>query len=264
MAHDPNNPPAPGNLPAVTYAPRPPRLRRPPFVFVAVGLVSVVASWVPLVIFARARTIPSPDPRIAIMQDMGVQPKFSQQQSNALFADGRADRLPIPRTVAHGHLEEDDHYYRGYARSGGDRAKPEYKFFDTFPDQVKLNDALVKRGQERFYIYCSVCHGLDGRGHGQVNERALALMQLGTPGMNWTQAADLTSSAVTVRPVGHIYNTINVGIRSMPSYGAQVTDPKDRWAIVAYVRALQMAQSGPATTTAPAGSGPVTLDGAAR
>ncbi|HWE02806.1 MAG TPA: cytochrome c [Tepidisphaeraceae bacterium] len=256
MAHEPNNPPSPANLPVVTYAPRPPRLRRPPFIFVAVGLVAIVASWVPLVIFARARTITSLEPRIQIMQDMGVQPKFSQQQSNALFADGRADRLPIPGTVARGHLEEDDHFYRGYVRSGGDRAKPEYTFYDAFPEQIKLDDALVERGRDRFYIYCSVCHGLDGRGHGQINERALTLMQLGTPGMNWTQAADLTSSAVTVRPVGHIYNTINVGIRSMPGYGAQITDPKDRWAIVAYVRALQMAQPGPAE--APAGSGAVT------
>ncbi len=98
----------PANLPPVTYAPRPPRLRRPPFWMVAVGLVSVVASWVPLVLFARARVVPSDEPRVQFVQDMGTQPKFREQQSNDLFADGRADRLPVPGTVARGHLEEDD------------------------------------------------------------------------------------------------------------------------------------------------------------
>lgn len=238
MAHDSKTPP---NLPAATYAPRPPRLRRPPFVFLAVGLVAVVASWVPLVVFARARVVPSPLPRVQFLQDMGVQPKFREQQSNLLFADERADRLPIPGTVARGEVEDDDQYWRGYTRTGGTDEKPDVKFYETFPKQLTLDEAFIKYGQQRFNIYCSACHGLDGRGHGTVNERALQLMQLGDK-TTWTQAADLTSAAVSVRPVGHIYNTINVGIRSMPSYGAQVTSPRDRWAIVAYVRALQWAQ----------------------
>jgi mono/diheme cytochrome c family protein len=235
----------PANLPPVTYAPRPPRLRRPPFLMVSIGLVSIVASWVPLVIFARARTIPSSEPRVQLMQDMGVQPKFSQQQKNELFADSRADRLPIPGTVARGDLQDDDHYYRGYSRVGGTAAAPKVEFFDTFPESVTVDASLLKRGQERFNIYCSACHGYDGHGHGAVNEQALELMAQHDSGTTWTQAADLTTGVPTKRPVGHIYNTINVGIRTMPSYGAQVP-AADRWAIVAYVRALQFSENAPA------------------
>lgn len=234
MAHDTD---IPANLPPITYAPRPPRLRRPEFWMVAVGLVSVIASWVPLVLFARARVVPNDEPRVQFVQDMGTQPKFREQQSNDLFADGRADRLPVPGTVARGHLEEDDFYFRGYANTGT-ADKPVFKFNDNFPDQVKVSDELLKRGQQRFNIYCSACHGLDGRGHGSVNERAQELMLQGDSGTSWTQAADLTSQTVSDRPVGHIYNTINVGIRNMPGYEAQVP-VEDRWAIVAYVRALQ-------------------------
>ena len=239
MAYDPH---MPANLPPVTYAPRPPRLRRPPFAMVSIGLVAVVASWLPLVLFARARVTPSNAPRVQLAQDMGTQPKFREQQSNDLFSDGRADRLPVPGTVARGHLEADDHYYRGYTRVAGADGKTSVKFDDAFPQQVKLTPELLKRGQDRFYIYCSVCHGLDGSGHGQVNERALELQQQG--GAVWTQAATLTADAIRARPVGHIYNTVNVGIRSMPGYGAQVP-VEDRWAIVAYVRALQLSQNAP-------------------
>jgi mono/diheme cytochrome c family protein len=243
MANDPTSPPA---IPAVTYAPRPPRLPKPPFWMISIALVSVVASWVPLVIFARARVINSDAPRVSFVQDMGTQPKFREQQTNDLFADGRADRLPIPGTVARGQLEEDDHYYRGYTRVGGTPAKPEFKFYDVFPEDVKVNEALVQRGRQRFNIYCSACHGYDGHGHGAVNERASELQQLqqDSKDTTWTPAADLTSGLVPSRPVGHIFNTINVGIRTMPGYGAQVP-VADRWAIVAYVRALQLSENAP-------------------
>jgi mono/diheme cytochrome c family protein len=217
-----------------------PKLGKPPFWMIALGLIAVVGSWLPLVIFARARASTSNLPRISLVQDMGVQPKYREQQSSEIFADGRADRPRIMGTVAYGQLDDDDHYYTGYTTSIDPKTdKPAVKFFDTFPDQVKVDEALLKRGQERFNIYCSVCHGFDGQGHGAVNERALELMQQGNA--KWTQAADLTGDPIKARPVGHIFNTINVGIRSMPSYGAQIP-PADRWAIVSYVRALQ--QSG--------------------
>jgi mono/diheme cytochrome c family protein len=243
MSEETNNP---ADLPPVTYAPRPPRLRRPPFIMISVGLISVVASWIPLVLFARARTIDSPNPRVSLMQDMGSQPKFREQQSNALFLDARADRLPVPGTVARGKLEADDHYYRGYSRVGGTVAKPEIKFFDNFPEQVTVDDAMLKRGQQRFNIYCSVCHGFDGHGHGTVNERAGQLRAEDPSANTWTDAANLTTGVPLQRPVGHIFNTINVGIRSMPSYGAQIP-VADRWAIVAYVRALQLSENAPST-----------------
>jgi mono/diheme cytochrome c family protein len=199
----------------------------------------VIASWVPLVLFARGRVRPSGEPRIQLMQDMGNQPKFREQQTNQLFADGRADRPKVAGTVARGSLQEDDHYFRGYALAGGD--KPQPKFIAGFPQQVKLTESFVRRGQERFNIYCSVCHGLDGYGNGPINQRADELQKNGTPGMSWVQPANLHDGGVRARPDGHIFNTISVGIRNMPGYAWQIP-VEDRWAIVAYVRALQLSQ----------------------
>jgi mono/diheme cytochrome c family protein len=238
MAHDTHDK-TPANLPKATYEVHAPRLPRIPFLAVSVGLIAVVGSWIPLVLFARARQIPSSEPRVSFVQDMGTQPRYNAQQSSEVFEDGRAARLPIPGTVARGHLDEDDHYHHGFERVKGPDGKMVNKFFDTFPEQVKVTPALVKRGQDRFNIYCSVCHGLDGQGHGQVNEMAVEDKEA-----KWVQVASLPSDAVRVRPVGHIYNTINVGIRNMSGYGAQVP-VADRWAIVAYVRSLQYGQNAP-------------------
>jgi mono/diheme cytochrome c family protein len=234
-------------LPGYTEAPRPPKAGKVPFWLIAIALTFVVASWLPLVIAARARASNSNLPRIALVQDMGVQPKFREQQSSEIFADGRADRPRIDGTVAYGQLNNDDHYYLGYSMATDPKtSKPASKFFDSFPPQVKVDQALLNRGQQRFTIYCSVCHGLDGEGHGQINEDAMTLMQQDPPQATWTPAANLTIDPAKSRPVGHIFNTINVGIRSMPSYGAQVP-PSDRWAIVAYVRALQLSRDVPAS-----------------
>jgi mono/diheme cytochrome c family protein len=218
----------------------------PPFWMVSTCLIVVVASWLPLVFFARARTVTTTEPRVQFMQDMGSQMKYKEQQTNALFNDGRADRPMIPGTVARGHLDNDDHYYRGFTwvtdAKTGKRAP---KFYDTFPKQVKIDPALLARGRQRFIIYCAPCHGWDGSGHGPVNERAVEVAQHDS-GTKWIPAADLHSDAVRARPVGHLFNTITHGIRSMPPYAAQVP-VADRWAIVAYVRALQLSGHAPAS-----------------
>jgi len=232
-----------GNIPKFTDAPRPPRIGKVPFGFISFGIVAVFASWIPLAFFARARATLSQEPRVSLMQDMGMQPKFREQQSNELFADGRADRPEIVGTVARGQLQSDDHLYRGYSMAVDEKSgKPAAKFFDRFPAGVKVDAQFLKRGQERFNIYCSACHGYDGYGHGTVNERGLEL-QAQEHG-NWVQAANLTIDPAKSRPAGHIYNTINVGIRNMPGYGPQIP-VQDRWAIVAYVKALQLAQDTP-------------------
>ncbi len=106
-----------------------------------------------------------------------------------------------------------------------------------------MTQALVERGRDRFNIYCAPCHGLDGSGNGMVNQRAQELQE-----PKWVQPSNLTSDVVRARPVGHIYNTVNNGIRNMPGYGAQVP-VEDRWAIVAYVRALQLSQAAPASVS---------------
>ena len=230
------------NLPKYTLDPRPPRMRVPPFWMIAIGLIAVVASWLPLVLFARARAATSPKPRVQLMQDMGIQPKYREQQSSEVFADGRADRPRIVNTIARGQLHDDDFFYRGYSRQVDQKSgKVEVKFYEGFPPQIRIDEKFLARGQERFNIYCSACHGLDGYGHGPVNERALELMHEDTPKATWVQAADLTKDPVKSRPEGHIYNTINVGIRNMPPYGPQIP-VEDRWAIVAYVKSLQLSQ----------------------
>jgi mono/diheme cytochrome c family protein len=130
-------------------------------------------------------------------------------------------------TVARGRLYADDAFAKGFE---GDTV-----FVETIPVPVTMD--LVNRGQERFDIFCATCHGLSGNGNGLVHLRAASLGE-GT----WTPPTDLTGQTVVERPVGHIYNTIKNGIRSMPAYGPQI-DPEDRWAIVAYVRALQLSRN---------------------
>jgi mono/diheme cytochrome c family protein len=229
----------PPGVPEVTYAPRVPKLRRPPFMFIAIGVVLVVASWVPLVLFAKARVERSEEPRIALVQDMGTQPKFRDQQTNDLFADNRADRPHVDGTIARGDLQEDDHYYRGYSTTTAADGKKQVKFFDDFPGDVKVNTELLERGRARFNIYCTACHGYDGYGKGPVEVRS---EQLGSP----LNAKSLHDESVRARPNGHIFNTITNGIRNMPSYSAQIP-VHDRWAIVAYVRALELSQNAPAS-----------------
>jgi mono/diheme cytochrome c family protein len=228
----------PPGIPPVTYAPREPRLRRPPFPFIAIAIIAVVGSWVPLVLFARGRVSRSELPRVQLPQDMGSQPKYREQQTSELFVDGRADRPRVVGTVARGKLYEDDHLYRGYQMTGGGQGgKPQVKFFDDFPPQMKVDEALLHRGRERFTIYCSACHGDDGYGHGSVSTRA---DEIGMP----INAASFHTDVVRNRPNGHIFNTITNGIRTMPAYSAQIA-AEDRWAIVAYVRALELSQNVP-------------------
>jgi mono/diheme cytochrome c family protein len=221
------------------------RLGRPPFWMIATFLILVVVSWIPLVVAARRRVSTSESPRLALVQDMGNQPKYKAQHTSPVFADGRADRPPIIGTVARGRLEEDDHYYRGYP-VGKKNDKGEVPFFTTFPKQVTVDAALLARGRQQYNVYCMPCHGIGGFGDGPVNQRALQL----PPPNKWVQAASLHSDIVKSRPDGHLFNSISVGIRNMAGYGSQIQVP-DRWAIVAYVRALQLSQDAPADVVPP-------------
>src|SRR5690242_20308158 len=125
-------------IPAVTRGPRDPRPGRPPFWVVAVLLLGVIASWIPLAVAARARVARSDEPRIALVQDMADQPKLRPQSASDTFADGRAMRPRPDGVVARGHLEEDDYYYRGFTRKPGSDGKEQVTFFEGFPEQVKV------------------------------------------------------------------------------------------------------------------------------
>ena len=211
------------------------RLRRPPFLMISAFLILVVVSWVPLVVGARRRVATAEDPRIQLPQDMGNQPKFKGQHINRLFADDRADRAPVAGTVSIENLQNDDFFVRGWTKSNN-----QVSFFKGFPPQVKVNQALLERGRMQFNIYCTACHGYDGSGHGEVNERAVEMHE-----PKWVQVANLHDAPIKARPEGHIFNTITNGIRNMPPHGGQIL-VADRWAIVAYVRALQLSQDAPA------------------
>ncbi len=197
-----------------------------PLIYIA--LVLTALTLVPLGCVYRARHSIKSDPRIQVVYDMDNQSHFKAQESNPFFADDRAMRLPVEGTVARGDLRADDPFFRG-------RVQGDTTFVTEFP--VVVDQELMSRGRERFNIYCMPCHGLSGDGNGMVNIRATALAE-GT----WTPPTDLRGQSIVDRPVGHIYNTITNGIRNMPSYRAQI-EPGDRWAIIAYVRALQLSRN---------------------
>ena len=198
-----------------------------------VGSVLVVLATLALLPFAciyKARQSHSPLPRIHLVQGMANQPRYTSQQVNPFFADTREARPPVEGTIARGRLDSDDGLNRGL-RDG--------KWLEAFP--VPLTRKMLQRGSERFQIYCAPCHGLAGYGDGIVAVRA-DRSQEGT----WVPPSSVHDATVLARPVGHLFNTITNGVRTMPSYGSQIP-VDDRWAIVAYVRALQRARHAPAS-----------------
>ena len=150
---------------------------------------------------------------------MDDQPKYKAQAESKYFKNGSAMRMPVPGTVARGELFEDTKYYYGKDADGN----------PVKENPVPVTMQLLKRGQNRFNIYCSPCHGLAGDGQGIVVKRGFL------PPPNFHQ--DLVRNY----PDGHIFDVISNGIRNMPSYKHMIS-VEDRWAIVSYVRALQRSQ----------------------
>ena len=173
---------------------------------------------------------------IHIIQDMAFQSKYKTQAVNPMFADGNTMRPPVTNAVARGETYLDAHLYDGVIDG---------QWANVLPSQVKMDFATLRRGQERFNIYCSVCHGISGGGNGIVNQRAMELVANTNGPVNgtvWVQAKNLVhDELVTVQPMGQVFNTITYGIRNMAGYGSQVPT-EDRWAIAAYVKALQRSQ----------------------
>jgi mono/diheme cytochrome c family protein len=195
-------------------------------------LILLVLAMIPPALIARTRAVNSPAPRIQFMYDMGVQARFEPQSPNPLFADRRAMRPQVPGTVARGDVREDDHYYRGRVDGG---------WAMDFPQQKPLTMELMHRGQERYDIYCAVCHGSAGWGDGMVHRRGAQLTAAGIDGTVWTPPTSLHDPRVKELPVGQLFHVITHGIGGMAPYG-HLIPPEDRWAIVAYVLALQRSQ----------------------
>jgi mono/diheme cytochrome c family protein len=198
-------------------------------------LVGGCLALIPPVVFARMRATPSPNRPIHIFYDMDFQSKYKPQEPNPLFADGRAMRAPVPGTVARGESYADSHLFEGVVDG---------QWAATLPEGIQMDAATLARGQQRFNIYCSACHGYAGYGDGAVNQRAMELVANATGPVNgtqWVAAKSLHDETTRHQPMGQLFNTITHGIRNMAGYGAQIPT-QDRWAIAAYVKALQLSQ----------------------
>lgn len=226
------------------------RLRRPPLWLVASLLALLVTGGGIVILLNQARHRVSQRPRIHLVQDMDIQPRYGPQSVSNVFADGRAMRAPVEGAIARGHLAGDDHYDRGYQlRPDPQTGQEAIAFFDTLPMQVKDDPGLADRGRKMFNIYCAGCHGVTGDGHGPINERAVVNQE-----PKWIPALSLLSQQVRDLPDGHLYNVIRSGIRNMPAHGSQI-GTRDRWAIVSYLRQLQR-QTPAAPTSQPVAAAP--------
>lgn len=206
-----------------------------PRIFIYLLLISGCFALIPPLVFARMRATPSPNRPIHLIWDMDFQQKYKTQTLNPLFADKRSMRPPVEGTVARGESYIDTHLYEGVSNGG---------WATTLPASMTMNTETLNRGQQRFNIYCSACHGYAGFGNGSVNQRALELVaNVNGPvnGTQWVAAKSLHDETTRYQPMGQLFNTISYGIRNMAGYGSQITVP-DRWAIAAYVKALQLSQ----------------------
>lgn len=151
--------------------------------------------------------------------DMHIQPYYRPLAKSDFFADGRSARNPVDGTVARGDLREDSYLYTG--KIGGNPG--EYMPFPVTPD-------VLTRGQDRFNVYCTPCHGRVGDGNGFIPSRGLK------------RPPSYHIDRLRKAPVGYFFDVMTNGFGVMPDYSTQIA-PRDRWAIVAYVRALQLSQN---------------------
>lgn len=153
-------------------------------------------------------------------QDMHDQPKYIPLRPSEFFADGRSSRPLIEGTVARGHLNDDIALYTGKG--------PDGKQLDTFPFTVTKE--VIQQGEVRYNIYCSPCHDRLGNGDGMIVRRG------------YRKPPSYHIDRLRGVPNGYIFDVITNGFGAMPDYAAQI-QPNDRWAVVAYVRALQLSQN---------------------
>src|SRR5271156_2441922 len=151
-------------------------------------------------------------------QDMQDQPKMIPQRESQFFTDGRSVRPQVEHTVARGQLREDEYFYTGLVNGKEQDALP-------FPATLQV----LERGQERYNVYCTPCHSRVGNGQGMIVERGYK------PAGNYHDAKRLA------QPLSHYFFVMTNGYGAMPDYSAQLT-VEDRWAVVAYIRALQLSQ----------------------
>jgi cbb3-type cytochrome c oxidase subunit III len=157
-----------------------------------------------------------------IRQDMADQPKNRPLSPSPFFDDGRSERPLLENTVARGSIADDELFVP--------------KESNAFP--LPLTPEFLKRGQERYKIFCTPCHGIQGDGNGMVSMRGMK------------HPPSYHDARLVAVPNGYIYDVITNGFGGMLSYSAQIP-PADRWAIIAYVRALQLSRHVPASELPP-------------
>ena len=251
------------------------RLPKPPMVLVA---VMVIGAFVPMGLASAIwfkRNYFDPNPRIHIFLDMDNQAKSKAQSHSDVFADGRSMREPVPGTVAWGRttdapdpgmLKDDDLAYRGFevAADTGDKvvtedangtATPTY--LTGYPDIVTVDKAFIERGQAQYMVHCYTCHGADGRGLGPAKRAmdVLATYDQGVPDAKKTGTLPLIPANLTdpkfatgTYTNGKMFDVITKGQGNMNGLGPMIK-VKDRWAIIAYVRAMQLSQQQAAVET---------------
>jgi mono/diheme cytochrome c family protein len=198
------------------------------FVLITVGVVSL----------AGFRGSKMSQPPIEVFRDMDHQPKFQPQHPSAFFSDGRAARQPIPGTVPQGFT-----LANGYYQTGADNRSSSSKF-SNHPDYynsgkmgevygdgipIEVSEKLLTRGRERYSINCAICHDEAGTGNGIIKSYGL------------TTIASLQDERIRTSPDGYLFGVITNGKNTMGAYGPQIS-VEDRWAIVAYMRALHKSQ----------------------
>jgi mono/diheme cytochrome c family protein len=161
-------------------------------------------------------------------RDMKDGARLKPYEKSGFFEDGGSSRQPVEGTVPRGALREDAHFYTGRAGGG---------FAETFPFEVTGD--VLRRGRERYAIFCSMCHGLTGDGRGMVVQRGFKAPQT------------FHSDRLRQAPPGYFFDVMTRGFGVMPGYSAQVP-AADRWAIAAYLRALQLSQNAKLEDASPA------------
>ena len=157
-------------------------------------------------------------------QDMHNQPKFIPQRGTVFFADHRSARPQVVNTVARGQLQEDSYFYTGTVL--GANGYREEKDLLPFPATI----AVLEKGQERFNVYCTPCHSRVGNGLGAIVQRG------------YKPAGNLNDQARRAQPLSHYFYVMTHGYGAMPDYSGQLS-PEERWAVAAYIRALQLSQN---------------------
>jgi mono/diheme cytochrome c family protein len=181
-------------------------------------------------------------------RDMQDQPKAIAFRESTFFKDGVSSRPPVAGTVPRGYLRADREFFFGKKESAG--KMPAIRPLDAgapnagapnaaamFPDDVDtfpfpITKETLERGQERYQIFCSSCHGLTGYGDGLVARR----------GFNKPAPASFHQDKLRQAPVGHFFDVVTNGWGAMPSHASQIPI-EDRWKIIAYIRALQLSQA---------------------